>query len=137
MSEVNIYKAATQQALRFPSQKGGLTVEQLWELPLTSRSGFDLDTTAKAVNMLLKDEAEESFVEKSTNPAKAKLELMLEIVKDVIGTKQEQAKAAAKRKANADEKARLTEVLHGKKDAALQALTPDEIQARIDALDAE
>lgn len=137
MSDVNIYKAATQQALRFPSLKGPLTTEQLWELPLTSRTGFDLDNTAKAVNQALKEEAEESFVEKSTNPTKVRLQLMLDILKDVIETKQEQAKAAARRKANADEKARLVEVLHGKKDAALQALTPDEIQARIDALDAD
>jgi len=137
MSDINIYKQASILALRFPSLKGGLTVEQLWELPLTSRTGFDLDNTAKAVNAELKLEAEESFVETSTNPAKARLELMLEILKDVISTKQEQAKAAVKAKANREEKARLLEVLHGKKDEALQALTPAEIQARIDALDAE
>lgn len=137
MSEVNIYKEASRLGLRYPSIKGTLTVEQLWELPLTSRNGFDLDEIAKCVNHALKEEAEESFVEKSTNPTKARYELMLEIVKDIISTKQEDAKAAAKRKANQVEKARLLEVLHGKKDAELQALTPGEIQARIDALDAE
>lgn len=137
MSEVNIYKQALQACIRFPSQKGQLTVEDLFVLPLQSRSGFDLDNVAKSVNALLKEEAEESFVETTTNPRKAMLQLALDVVKDVIGTKQEQAKKAAKQKANATEKARLLEVLHGKKDLELQVLTPDEIQARIDAIDAE
>lgn len=137
MSEVNIYKAASQAALRFPSIKGSLSTEDLWQLPLTSRSGFDLDTTAKSVNAMLKDEKEESFVEKSTNPQRVQLQLMLDILIDIIGTKQEQATKAAQRKVNQSEKARLLEVLHGKKDEALQALTPEEIQARIDALDTE
>jgi hypothetical protein len=137
MSEVNIYKEASRQGLRFPSIKGTLTTEQLWDMTLTSRTGFDLDTVAKTVNAALKEEAEESFVEKSTNPRKVQLQLMLDILKDVIETKQDLAKAAAKQKANATEKARLLEVLHGKKDQELQALTPAEIQARIDAIDAE
>lgn len=137
MTDVNIYKAACRQALRFPSTKGTLATEDLWELPLTSRTGFDLDTIAKAVNQALKEEAEESFVETSTNPRKTQLELMLELLKDIIGTKQEEARKATLQKANATEKARLLEVLHGKKDAELQALTPAEIQARIDAIDAQ
>lgn len=137
MSEVNIYKEASISALRFPSIKGSLSVEQLWEMPLTSRTGFDLDNVAKTVNAALKEEAEESFVEKSTNPRKVQLQLMLDILKDVISTKQDFAKKASKQKANATEKARLLEVLHGKKDQELQALTPAEIQARIDAIDAE
>lgn len=137
MSEVNIYKEAAQLCLLFPSIRGSLSVTDLFELPLTSRNGFDLDNVAKSVNLALKEEAEESFVEKSTNPTKARLQLMLDIVKDVIETKQEQAKKATRLKANQSEKARLLEVLHGKKDQELQALTPAEIQARIDALDAE
>lgn len=137
MSDVNIYKQALLQGLRFPSIKGLLTIEDLFQLPLTSRNGFDLDTVAKAVNHELKEEAEGSFVETKTNPRKQYLELALEIVKDVISTKLDQAKAATKRKANASEKARLTEILHGKKDEALQQLTPEQIQAKIDALDAD
>lgn len=138
MTEVNIYKQAAQQSLTFPSNRGLLTVEQLFKLPLTSKTGFDLDNVAKTVNALLKEQTEESFVEASKTNAQAKtLQLALDIVKDVISTKQDEANRAAKRKANADEKARLLEVLHGKKDAELQALTPAEIEARIAALDAD
>lgn len=138
MSDVNIYKQVAQLGLRFPSARGLLTVEQLFQLPLTSRTGLDLDSIAKTINAELRLQSEESFVETSKANAEAKtLQLALDIVKDVISTKQDEAKAAAKAKANREEKARLLEVLHGKKDEALQALTPAEIQARIDALDAE
>lgn len=138
MSEINIYKTAAQIDLTFPSNRGQLTVSQLFKLPLTSRVGFDLDTVAKTVNALLKEQTEESFVDSAKSNAQAKaLQLALDVVKDVISTKQTEANLAAKRKANADEKARLLEVLHGKKDAELQALTPAEIEARIAALDAD
>lgn len=137
MSDMNIYKKALQQNMRFPSVKGQLTLEDLFHLPLQSRSGFDLDNVAKTINLALKEEAEESFVETTSNPRKAALALALDVVKDVIVTKQEDAKKAAKAQANRTEKARLLEVLHGKKDEALQQLTPEEIQAKIDALDAD
>lgn len=137
MSDVNIYKKALQLGLRFPSQKGLLTLEDLFHLPLTSRSGFDLDTVAKTINAQLKEEAEESFVETKTNPRKAALEVALDVIKDIILTKQEDTKKASKALANRTEKARLLEVLHGKKDEALQQLTPEEIQAKIDALDVD
>ena len=46
----NLFLQATREKFRFESSKGDLSVEQLWDLPLTSRTGFDLDTVAKAVN---------------------------------------------------------------------------------------
>lgn len=131
---MNLFEQASRQKLRFPSIKGEITTEQLWDLPLTSKGAFDLDSVAKAINGHLKAVAETSFVEIKHNPAKTTLELQLDILKHIIAVRMaeaEQAKSAADR---ANERHRLMEILNKKQDAALEALTPEEIQKRLDAL---
>ena len=85
----NLFLQATREKFRFESPKGDLSVEQLWDLPLTSRTGFDLDTVAKAVNADLKASNEESFVNVNNNPAVSRLQAKLEVVKAIIEVKLE------------------------------------------------
>jgi hypothetical protein len=131
---MNIFEQATRKALRFATTKGEITTEQLWDLPLQSRSGFDLDAVAKTVSRELKSMAEESFVTTSENPASALLELKLEVLKHIIAVKLEEAEAARSRAARAEEKQKLLKVLGDKQDEALKALTPEEIAERLKAL---
>lgn len=131
------FETATRKQYRYPSCKGMITTEDLWQLPLTSKSGFDLDSVAKAINADLKARAEESFVTTSADPRKGVLQDMLAIVVHVIGVKQaenETARSLATRKAERD---RLNEVLHVRTQAELLTKTPAEIQAMIDALGVE
>ena len=46
----NIFELATRKALRFGTERGPVTVEQLWQMPLQSKNLFDLDNVAKACN---------------------------------------------------------------------------------------
>lgn len=131
----NLFLQATREKFRFESSKGDLSVEQLWDLPLTSRTGFDLDTIAKAVNANLKSSNEESFVNVSNNPAVSRLQAQLEVVKAIIEVKLAQAEAAKKRAEKAAERQRLMEVLHSKKDQELQGLSVEEIERRLSQLD--
>ena len=131
----NLFLQATREKFRFESSKGDLSVEQLWDLPLTSRTGFDLDTVAKAVNANLKSSNEESFVNVSNNPAVSRLQAQLEVVKAIIEIKLAQAEAAKKRAEKAAERQRLMEVLHSKKDQELQGLSVEEIERRLSQLD--
>ena len=131
----NLFLQATREKFRFESSKGDLSVEQLWDLPLTSRTGFDLDTVAKAVNTNLKSSNEESFVNVSNNPAVSRLQAQLEVVKAIIEVKLVQAEAAKKRAEKAAERQRLMEVLHSKKDQELQGLSVEEIERRLSQLD--
>ena len=131
----NLFLQATREKFRFESSKGDLSVEQLWDLPLTSRTGFDLDTVAKAVNTYLKSSNEESFVNVSNNPAVSRLQAQLEVVKAIIEVKLVQAEAAKKRAEKAAERQRLMEVLHSKKDQELQGLSVEEIERRLSQLD--
>lgn len=133
---MNLFEIATRKALRFSSVKGELSVEQLWSLPLTSKVGFDLDSIAKGINKDLKDTEEESFVATNTNPRRGDLQVKLDILKHIIGVKQEELAAASKRQANAQERHKLQELLARKNDQELEALTPEQIQAKLDALDA-
>jgi hypothetical protein len=96
MSIENLFQLASRQKFRFQSIKGELTTEQLWDLPLTARGGFNLDEVAKQVAAELKAAGEESFVKKNSNPAKAKLEAKLEIVKHLIAAKLEDAEYQAR-----------------------------------------
>lgn len=131
----NLFLQATREKFRFQSSKGDLSVEQLWDLPLTSRTGFDLDTVAKAVNSDLKGANEESFVNTTNNPAVSRLQNKLEVVKAIIEIKLVEAEAAKKRAEKAAERQRLMEVLHSKKDQELQGLSVEEIERRLSQLD--
>ncbi len=131
---MTIFEKATREKFRYPSTKGLLTTEQLWELPLTAKSGFSLDDVAKAVNAELKAIDTESFVATETNPAKATLETKLEVVKHVIAillAEDQAAKAAAAKKL---EKEKLLAVLGRKQDSVLENLTEAELLARINNL---
>ena len=131
---MTIFEKATREKFRYPSTKGLLTTEQLWELPLTAKSGFSLDDVAKAVNAELKAVDTESFVATETNPAKATLETKLDVVKHIIAVRLAEdlaAKAAAAKKL---EKEKLLAVLGRKQDAVLENLTEEELLARINNL---
>jgi len=131
---VSIFEQASKDKLRFPSIKGPLTVENLWDLPLESKTGFDLDSVAKSVNQLLKSVTEESFVKSSSNPEKAQHELSLAIVKHVIAVKQAENESKRTSAAKAAEKAQLVEILANKQAASLHNLSEEEIRKRIDSL---
>lgn len=127
----NIFEQAARLKLRFPSIKGELTAEQVWDLPLQSRNGFDLDTVAKTVNQELKTAADESFVEKPTNPAKGLLDLRLDILKHVIATRLAENKEKETARARASEKEKLEQILDKKEGEALEQLTPEQLRERI------
>ncbi|GAB7046508.1 hypothetical protein [Catenuloplanes indicus] len=131
---MTIFEKATREKFRYPSTKGQLTTEQLWELPLTAKSGFSLDDVAKAVHAELKAIDTESFVATETNPAKATLETKLEVVKHVIAVRLAEDQAAKAAAANKLEKEKLIAILGRKQDAALENLTEAELLARINNL---
>lgn len=122
---MNIFEKATKTKLRFDTTKGLLSVEDLWEYNLTS-----LDTIAKGVNKKLKEESEESFIQKKSK-SNVELELKLEILKHIIKSKQDEAEVA---KNAAEKKAKiefLEELLQEKKIDELKGKTAEEIQAQL------
>lgn len=132
---MNIFEQATIQKFRFPTAKGEVTTEALWDMPLVSKNGFDLDDTAKTVNAALKSVTEESFVNTKTNPAKEKLTTMLEVVKHIIAAKLKAEEDARIRASKLTERAKLLDVLEAKQNAALASLSEEELKAKLAALE--
>jgi hypothetical protein len=131
----NIFEYATRNKLRFTSVRGVMSVEQLWDIPLRSRDGFDLNAVAKAANKALGDASEENFVETTKSAAHAYCEAVLEIVKYVINVKVAEEEAAKTRAAKKQEKEKLLAILAEKQDGKLSELSERELQKRIAALD--
>ena len=136
MSTINPFEYAARCKLRFPSLRGYLSVEQLWDVPLRSSDDFNLNAVAKAADKALKSAAEENFVDAERTPEHTRLETSLEIVKHVIAMKLGEEAAAKKRADNRIEKEKLLRILAEKQDGKLTALSEKELQRRIEALDA-
>lgn len=134
MSDSNLFITASRKKFRFASERGDLTVENLWDLPLTSKNGFNLNAVAITVNAELKSLAEESFVETSTNPRRKDLENMLDLIKYVISVKQEEAKAATERVAKQALKRKLQEAIEAKEGEALQSASLEDLKSQLAAL---
>lgn len=135
MQTNDIFEYATRNKLRFASTRGELSTEQLWDVPLRSRDGFDLDNIAKTTNRTLKALTEESFVETERTPAHTKAEITLEIVKHVIQVKKDEEEATKKRAENRIKKEQLLRILAEKQEGKLSELSEREIQKQIKALD--
>jgi hypothetical protein len=133
-TETNIFERAARGKLRFATNKGMLTAEDLWDLPLTSdRGNVNLDNLAHSLNRQLKNEQDESFVEPVSHASDA-LKLSFDLVKYVIDVKLEErnlAKAAAERRKS---KARILELIESKQDQELSSKSLEELTALAAAL---
>ena len=130
---MNIFERITRLALRFDSVRGAVSVEDLWTMKLTAKDGFDLDNVAKGISRDLKAAGEESFVATAANPARAALELRLEVIKHIIAVKQAEAEDKANAAARAQQKEMLTEALATKQKEKLANMSEDEIKAALAA----
>jgi hypothetical protein len=130
-----MFEQATRMKFRFPSVKGELSVEQLWDVPLRSKDDFNLDKVARGINRELESATEESFVETAkANPTKQVLEAKLGIVKHVIAVKLDDEETAKVRADNKIEREKLLKILAEKQDGKLSDLSEKELQKRINAL---
>lgn len=135
MSNTNIFEYAARHKLRFTSSKGSLTAEQLWDIPLRSDDGFNLDVIAQTANKALKAASEESFVSTTRTPTHARFEVALEVVKRVIEVKLADEAASKDRARKRAEKEELFRILAEKQKGALSELSEQELQKRIAALE--
>lgn len=132
---MNIFERASRKALRFSTSHGLISTEQLWEMPLSSGDGFNLDDVAKGVHRSLKEADEMSFVSDTPSTETRDDELRMDILKHVIGVKKRQADNRAKRAEKADKRRKLIDALAAKEDAELRDKSKDDILADLAALD--
>lgn len=127
----NIFEKANRIKLRFLSRQGSLTVEDLFDLSLTS-----LDTLARAVNKELKSEEEESFIpNKKVRPKTTNNALRLEILKHIIAAKVDEEDAAKLKAEKAARLSQLKELAANKATEAFAAQSLEDIQRQIAELE--
>lgn len=127
----NKFIQATRLKLRFSTAVGVLSVEDLWDLPLESKTKVNLDSIAIALHRELKDTKDESFISKSrANPV---LEMKLDIVKYIIEVKLQESEDKAKAKAKSEQRAKIADLIEEKQNESLRALSLDELKALYNA----
>lgn len=120
-----MFDKATRLKLRFESNKGLLSVEQVWDLSLTA-----LNEMAKGLSRQVKaaQSDEEDFIGTKSN-VDSELQLRFDIVKHVIGVKlkeRDDSKDAAERKANNQV---ILELIQRKKQQELEGKSVEELEA--------
>lgn len=118
-----MYKEASQQKLRFQTNKGLLSVEQLWDLPLT-----DLDSLAVSLETAYKESKGKSFLNVRTVKDKG-LKLQFDIVLDVLQTKVEEQDALRKAKEVKEHNQKIISLISKKQDEDLAGKSIAELEA--------
>ena len=116
---------------RYNSIKGQCTFEDLWDISLTSNSGFSLDDIAKNINRQIKECDDESFVKKNSGKLK-ELKASPEIVKYVIKTKLEENEQARLDKEKKEKRQKILQLIEDKQHNALQEKTLEELYAELE-----
>lgn len=122
-----MFEEATRLKLRFP-YKGPCTVEDLWDLNLTS-----LDGVYKALRKEQKADEGDSLLA-TPEEDKTKLGLRIDIVKHVVGIKLAEQEARKMAKEKREQKQRIMEIIAQKQDEALAGKSIDELTKLLDNL---
>ena len=128
MTTENLFEMATRNKMRFPSTKGELSVEDLWDL-----SDKDLDVVYKN----LKDQEVKSSEESLLDDANVdpKLTAAIGIVKYIFTTKRNERLAEKERINKKLTQRKYIEALSKKKDEAIEKMSEAELRAMIDSLE--
>lgn len=127
-----MFDKATRLKLRFTTSRGDVSVEDLWDLPLTSDTGRpNLDDVAR--DLWVKTNAANaniSFVTPEHKPEDNN-ELALDIVKHIIAVRVAERDERLQAKAKSDKKQQILAILADKEVDALKGKSTEELQALI------
>lgn len=128
MTTENLFEMATRSKLRFPSTKGELSVEDLWDL-----SDKDLDVVYKN----LKDQEVKSSEESLLDDANVdpKLTAAIGIVRYIFTTKRNERLAEKERINKKLTQRKYIDALSKKQDEAIEKMSEAELRAMIDSLE--
>src|SRR5574343_985382 len=77
-----MFEQASRLKIRYATDRGNITTEDLWDIPLTSKNGLSLDNIAKGLYRELREADEVSFVD--SNKTNYLIQLKFDIVKHII-----------------------------------------------------
>lgn len=131
---MDIFEQAVRKKLLFETGVGMLRVDDLFDLPLTSKVGrVNLDDIARGLHRKLKNEDHVSFVEPAAS-ADTDNQLRFDIVKHVIASKIADRDAANRQREAAEKKQKIMALIADKKDEALKGKPLEELEAMLATL---
>lgn len=128
MTTENLFEMATRNKMRFPSTKGELSVEDLWDL-----SDKDLDVVYKN----LKDQEVKSSEESLLDDANVdpKLTAAIGIVRYIFTTKRKEKLAEKERINKKQTQKKYIDALSKKQDEAIEKMSEAELRAMINSFE--
>lgn len=131
---MNIFEKGTRLNLTFKSTSGTLSIQDLWHLPLTSKTGkANLDDVARTISADLKNSGEVSFVLEKTEESEIDA-LKLDIVKHIIKVRIDENKSKLEAKEKEQRKQKILDAINAKKDEALNDMSVEELQKELETL---
>ena len=123
-----MFEKASRMKLRFVTPKGGLSVEDLWDLPLTSKAGTaNLDDLAKELYKKHREGDELSFVT-TTKKSDTVTKLQFDIVHHIIKVRLEENQLKELAALNRAKKDRIMAIMAEKEDDSLKGASMDELR---------
>lgn len=124
------FETATRRKLRFQTTRGNLTVEDLWDVPLTV-----LDEAYKGLSRQIREAEDDSLLAKRDSGVE-EATLKRDLVKHVVEVRQAEATEKRSREARRAQAARVRELIAQKQDEALSGKSTEELAALLAELEA-
>lgn len=115
------YKLITRLKLRFPTAKGCLSVEQLWDLSLE-----ELDKVVVSLEDNYNKSSEKSYIVKASEKD-AETKLMFDVALDILQTKMEEKNEQKRSYEIKKHNEKILELIDKKKDEELSNLSIDDL----------
>lgn len=119
------FKLASKQKLRFQTNRGLLSVEQLWDLSLE-----ELDSLAVSLETEHKQSGKKSFLVKTSEKDKT-AKLRFDVALDVLNAKVEEMQAATEAKEVKEHNAKIISLMSEKQDEALKGKSLKQLEAML------
>lgn len=129
-----LFEKASRLKLRFATNRGLVSSEDLWDLPLTSTIHSSLDSIARGLNKSIKESEEESFVV-TRSEANTVLDLQFEIIKHVIKVRLSDNVKKLDVTRRKSEKTKIERIIATKEDASLENESIDDLKKRLSGLE--
>jgi len=132
---MSMFEIASRKNLRFETTKGFVTVEALWDIPLTTKTDNpSLDGIAKYLNKQIKEAGDsESFVTKASGPNETLL-LKFEIVKYIIGVRLAENEETARKVKAKEQKQQILSLIAQKENEQLSTTSLEDLRKMAEAL---
>jgi hypothetical protein len=119
------FKQATKEKLRFPTNKGTLSTEQLWDLSIQ-----DLDELAVSLEEEHAKSGKKSFVVKKSEKDKT-AKLRFDVVYEVLNSKVEEAQRLTEAKEIKEHNKKILELIAEKQDESLKGKSLKQLEAML------